>query len=421
MNALNGAAVGFTYSLIYSGLSAEKSVKGFAKLFIAAAVVYGCFALLDIERFVILPIALIPLALDKRKRWACLLGLFASLSAMMIYVFFVLIIGSLFFGVSPGVMQSEGYDVFMSAASVVFGGLAYKVLAKMDILKHFTGSKSVVTKCVAAEIAILSFVSLIMPLALLLDNQNFIFFSHYLLAAVSMIFAAYVAYHLAAAEAKIRYDAHRQKYEAINKRIINAKYADIISLKHYYNKLYQILGIYIQKQDWPGLSGYYKRYISPVHEDYIENDITTPQLELLNAPLVKNLILDTLIKAKHIYKARVFLNIAGFVDEFGVSEMDLFIILNEWINNALHAVEGKDGFVQILISPTSESISIRISNPIFEAVNMHELYKPGYSTKQGHDGVGLTQVRKIVSSYEHIEHMTYFELGRFVQCLIIRR
>ena len=68
----------------------------------------------------------------------------------------------------------------------------------------------------------------------------------------------------------------------------------------------------------------------------------------------------------------------------------------------------------------NETLTIKVINPIYEEIDIGAIYNQGYTTKQGHSGIGLTNVKKILLLYENIESMTYVELGKFIQLLIIR-
>lgn len=425
MSIVNSISVSFTYSIILVGLLEKRSLGEFIRLFLLCLSTYLLFLVLGIESFLNLPMAILSMLVIKKKQDGYLLALFKALSAMTAFTLFVTTVGSLFFALLPDVMERADYELFMSIASVVFGVSTYAILAKRDMLKKFQRfykHRSIVIKCIIAEAAFLSLISFALPLVLSADSENFVFASYYLLFSASIVFAAYLTYLLLTAETKIKYEEQRQKFEKVNSLVIEEKYNDIISLKHYYSKLYETLNAYITVQDWQGLEGYFEKHISPLHKEHIKSDFVLPKLDLIELPLIKNLLFDATVKARHVYSIEMCIDIEGCISDCFIQEMDLFIILNEWITNAFNATDCTDGYIHISISCLDADgiLAIKVVNPIAEDIDIKAIYDFGYTTKQNHSGVGLNAVRKIALSYENVESMTYVELGKFTQFMIIR-
>ena len=420
MSIVNAISVSFTYALILMGLTGQRSIKKFLELFTTSLAIYLSFLLLGLESFLLLPMALAASVVNKDKQKGYLVSLFQSLSAMSIFILFVVIKGSLFFVLLPYVMQHPGFDLFMSVSSIVFGVATHTKFIKKGTLNRFYGHSSVIKKCAVAGFILVCFISVIYPLALLTDNSDFIFSSHYSLLSISVIFAIYLVYSLITAESKIKHEEQRQKYEEINNRVIESKYNDIISLKHYYNKLYDSLGGFIVAQDWQGLEECFEKHITPLHKEHIEKGFMIPKLDLIESPLIKNLLLDSLVKAKYIHNAEILIDISDYINIDCMKELDLFIVINEWIDNAFAAIENKDGYIQVSISKAEGTLTVQVSNPIYVDIDISVIHKVGHTTKQGHNGIGLSEVSKIINSYENIECMTYVELGKFNQLLIAR-
>ena len=66
---------------------------------------------------------------------------------------------------------------------------------------------------------------------------------------------------------------------------------------------------------------------------------------------------------------------------------------------------------------------IRVYNTYDQKVqiNLQDIYEKGFSTKKVKSGIGLWEVKKIVTKNKHSQVFATIEHGKFVQNLIIER
>ena len=64
-------------------------------------------------------------------------------------------------------------------------------------------------------------------------------------------------------------------------------------------------------------------------------------------------------------------------------------------------------------------LSLRVENTIHEQIDIHEISKPGYSTKGSTRGMGLSSLEKIIVKYPNIIHNVMCENDRFIQEITI--
>lgn len=95
-------------------------------------------------------------------------------------------------------------------------------------------------------------------------------------------------------------------------------------------------------------------------------------------------------------------------------------IIGNLIQNAIDEVEKapSNRWINVLILKRGGDIIIKVTNPCSRAPEeMKDIFRPGYSTKQSHEGIGLTTVARLTARYQGSVH-TEFDQGNI--SLIVR-
>lgn len=90
------------------------------------------------------------------------------------------------------------------------------------------------------------------------------------------------------------------------------------------------------------------------------------------------------------------------LSKFPCSVYETNTIIGNLIQNAIDEVEKNDfdRWINILILKRGGDIIIKVTNPCFRSPQeFKDIFRPGYSTKQSHEGIGLTTVARLVSRY----------------------
>ena len=131
--------------------------------------------------------------------------------------------------------------------------------------------------------------------------------------------------------------------------------------------------------------------------------------------------IKSLLSAKMIYAHEsgidVAIDIPDRVDSFLIDTVDLARILGIFLDNAIEAaLETKQPQIGLNIIQNKSGVSIIISNRFWDnGMVLHRLKQKGFSTKTGHQGIGLSNAQKIISSYDNVLLETTMQHDCFVQ------
>ena len=131
--------------------------------------------------------------------------------------------------------------------------------------------------------------------------------------------------------------------------------------------------------------------------------------------------IKSLLSVKVIYAHEsgidVTIDIPDRVESFPIDTVDLARILGIFLDNAIEAtLETEHPQIGLNIIQNQAGVSIIISN-LFQnnGLELHRLKQRGFSTKIGHQGIGLSNVQKIINSYDNVLHETTIQHDRFTQ------
>ena len=97
--------------------------------------------------------------------------------------------------------------------------------------------------------------------------------------------------------------------------------------------------------------------------------------------------------------------------------VDLARILGIFLDNAIEAaLETEQPQIGLNIIQNETGVSIIISNCFLDnGVALYQSKQKGFSTKSGHQGIGLSNARKIINSYDNVLYETTIQNSSFIQ------
>ncbi len=197
---------------------------------------------------------------------------------------------------------------------------------------------------------------------------------------------------------------------------LEAMYNSLRSFKHDYVNILLSLSGYIENCDMDELKDFFEDKIFPTKNLIDQGDYKLNQLGNISVLEIKSLLCAKMIYA-HESGIDVTIDIPDRVDSFPIDTVDLARILGIFLDNAIEAaLETETPQIGLNIIQNKDGVSIIISNCFRDnGVVLYKLKQKGFSTKSGHQGIGLSNVQKIISSYDNVLLETTMQCGYFMQ------
>lgn len=199
-------------------------------------------------------------------------------------------------------------------------------------------------------------------------------------------------------------------------RNLEAMYNSLRSFKHDYVNILLSLSGYIEGGDMDRLKDFFESKIFPTKNLITGEDYKLNQLSNISVLEIKSLLSAKMIYA-HESGIDITIDIPDKVESFLIDTVDLARILGNFLDNAIEAtLETEQPQIGLNIIQNKTGVSIIISNRFRDnGLMLHKLKQKGFSTKIGHQGIGLGNAQKIISSYDNVLLETTMKCDYFTQ------
>ena len=199
-------------------------------------------------------------------------------------------------------------------------------------------------------------------------------------------------------------------------RNLEAMYNSLRSFKHDYVNILLSLSGYIEGGDMDRLKDFFESKIFPTKNLITGEDYKLNQLSNISVLEIKSLLSAKMIYA-HESGIDITIDIPDKVESFLIDTVDLARILGIFLDNAIEAtLETEQPQIGLNIIQNKTGVSIIISNRFRDnGLMLHKLKQKGFSTKIGHQGIGLGNAQKIISSYDNVLLETTMKCDYFTQ------
>ena len=243
--------------------------------------------------------------------------------------------------------------------------------------------------------------------------NNVLHISGYLLVMLFLLFAMRHSYlEKMQTEAKQKALQDLQDYT----HHLEIMYNGLRSFKHDYINILLSMSGYIANNDMGELKQFFETKIFPTKNLIDQGDYKLNQLSNIGVLEIKSLLCAKLIYA-HESGIDVTIDVPDRVDSFPMDTVDLARILGIFLDNAIEAsLAAEQPQTGLNIIRHEAGVSIIISNRFQDnGTALYKLKQSGFSTKTEHQGIGLSNAQKIISSYDNVLLETTMQRNCFMQ------
>lgn len=241
-------------------------------------------------------------------------------------------------------------------------------------------------------------------------------FTGVLILAVSIMYL-----YFALNKRKKLLDYQQNQYEQLIEytTMVESLYKKIQNQKHdFLNVLFAIKG-YVEGEQWEEFKSLYQSIVREYEESMIENYLSS--LNRIGHPGLKGILGYKLNHARSL-GINVHLQIVTAIDIRDIDPLVLCRIIGILLDNAVEAAsESSEKELHIFMESDSISTSIIISNTFRVKPDLSRLNRRGYSTKGEKRGIGLYNIRQMLSHTPSMTLKTTLESNMFFQELLLTK
>ncbi|MGM0168647.1 two-component system, LytTR family, sensor histidine kinase AgrC [Enterococcus sp. AZ135] len=189
--------------------------------------------------------------------------------------------------------------------------------------------------------------------------------------------------------------------------------------RHDFNSALLGLSEYLANEDIKGA----KEYLAELTEttaDYLK-DYHHSQLVSIQSAALRGLI------ARFIEKCRengIYFEL--IVEDQGhpipINQIDLLRIVSILTNNAFEAsLDERNPYIHIMVTNNQELWAFKIENAVTKSVDITKILNKNYSTKDGHTGLGLSNLNKVLKKYSNANFQLQVKSEKFIVSIEIAK
>ena len=339
-----------------------------------------------------------------------------SLTIVIVFTMFIHIVTGAVYILMPWYLSSDvsAYNITMLASLIVFAIAVRKNIDKFlntALYDIKLGKVNLATKIMIVFIA--SFlVPVLFSNAVETDTVEY-YYGMMLIFALMIIMGSYYRRYLCERtirlvdeRRKVAVELMRREVEAEN---VNKRYDEIINFKHYTSSLYRSMIEFILADDMPGLEKYYSDNIAPINEMLNKEIGEYKQVRYIHSTLIRSRIIELINDVSKLHNINLYIWIENIISEVSMEDMDLFLILNIYINNAFEEVKDQEkGEITIWMTQTYDRFIFEIKNTFVDC-------ECGLSPRGANNSIEI--ISKIRESYPNVSMVTNVKYGMYSQKL----
>lgn len=197
--------------------------------------------------------------------------------------------------------------------------------------------------------------------------------------------------------------------------VLERSYKQLRKVKHNYVNIITTSLLFLEDKEYEGLKKYYTESLKLVNEGLDFDELRINDIQNIKNSALKGIITYKLIQAYH-QNLKIHFECIESVENIEVSQVKMVEIIGILMDNAIEYIKINGGKIDVLITVKDGYKSILIRNTLrTEKVNLSNIFSNGFTTKKGHEGIGLNTLREIISKEDNLEVVTTIDDGFITQ------
>ena len=339
-----------------------------------------------------------------------------ALSILLFFTVIVLMLAGVLLSAFSGTFSTDNYtyNIIMQISILAFAIILRKY-------KDFSFNLPIDTKLLWFSLTFKAILLLIMNLAIPVIFANLAYLSYSLFYIVQFLFTViiivgffytkYVSKRTCELEAESKKMAVELTSQLVESENINKRYEEINRFKHYCISVYKSIVLYITTDDMQGLKKYYTEHIAPMNEQLNKELDEYEQIKHIHLNLIKARFIELINTVSQLPNVNLYIHVDNVIDFVAVKEIDLFTVLNIFIDNAVEETRTQNkGEITIEITQTHDRFIFEIRN----SLNGYESTPKPHNTHKGNE-----IVIGICEQYPNMDVSTDIEYGMYMRSVAI--
>ena len=201
---------------------------------------------------------------------------------------------------------------------------------------------------------------------------------------------------------------------------VEEMYDELRSFRHDYVNILASLSGYIDNKDWDGLGKFFDENIMPTNMRMNQGKYRLQKLSKLHDSAIKGLLSNKIIYAMN-QGIDVFVDLMDEIKDISINTIDLCRVLGIYMDNAIEAAKECDNKeIKFNVVKEDNSVIFVIMNSfVNHGLSLSDMEKQKISSKGEGRGLGLNNVKEILSRYDNVNKVTEIKDNYFIQTLII--
>jgi Predicted signal transduction protein with a C-terminal ATPase domain len=210
------------------------------------------------------------------------------------------------------------------------------------------------------------------------------------------------------------------QYERLTEYTENLEqlYMDMQKFRHDYINILLTMSEYIRSGDVDRLESYFNERIMPISRGMQSNNYKLGTLHNVKLQELKGILSSKLIKAQEL-KIDAVIEVVEPIEQVNMDSVQLCRCLGIILDNAIEeAIQCESPSVRVAVIKRDQSILIAVTNSCrSNTPELYRIFERGFSTKGTNRGLGLSNLKEIVSKSDSTTLDTQITNGEFIQLL----